>query len=130
MQDASGATVSGTFSITLNAAPTLGTLSPSTWTANQSGYSGHIALSGGTGPFGNLTVTGVPAGLSASLRGNTITLSGTPTTAGTSNLHVSVVDAAGATASANYTVTISGPITVGTLAPNQWTVGQSGLSVK
>src|SRR5262249_52619022 len=69
VQDTAGATVSGTFSITVNAAPTLGTLSPSSWTTNQPGYSSTLTVAGGTGPFGNLAVTGLPSGLTASLSG-------------------------------------------------------------
>jgi hypothetical protein len=67
---------------------------------NQAGYGDSIAISGGTGAFNNLTVSGLPAGLSASLSGTTIDLSGTPTATGTfNNISVSVTDATGATAS-------------------------------
>ena len=98
--DAAGATASGTYSITINAAPTLGTTSITAWSVNQSGYSGTIAVAGGQAPYNNLTVTGLPAGLTAALSGTTITLSGTPTATGTfGNIVVSVHDSSSLTAS-------------------------------
>src|SRR5262249_23137747 len=128
VQDSAGATVSGTFSITVNAAPTLGALSPSIWTLNQPGYSGTITVAGGTGPFSNLAVVGLPPGLTSWLSGHTITISRTPTPAGSANLHVSVVDAAGVTTGIATGITIVAPITLGSLTANQWTVGQSGFN--
>src|SRR5439155_1133161 len=65
-----------------NSSPVLGALTATTWTANQPGFSGSITVSGGTGPYSGLTATGLPAGLAASLSGSTITVSGTPTSAG------------------------------------------------
>src|SRR5207302_8023297 len=86
-----------------NSSPSLGTLSSSAWTVNQAGFSGTIAVSGGTAPYSNLTATGLPAGIGAALSGNTITLSGTPTATGTfSSMNVSVKDSTGATASHTY----------------------------
>src|SRR5262249_2920922 len=79
VQDATGATATATFTITINAAPTLGALSSSAWTVNQSGFSSSITVSGGTSPFSGLTVANLPAGLTALLHGSTITVSGTPT---------------------------------------------------
>src|SRR5262249_34169291 len=63
--------------------PSLGALSTSAWTVNQANLSAAIPVSGGLAPFGNLDVSGLPAGVTASLSGNTITLGGTPTAAGT-----------------------------------------------
>ena len=97
---------------------------------NQAGYSGTIGITGGSSAFSNLTATGLPAGLSAALSGNTITVSGTPTAAGTfSNINVSVTDATGATASGGpYAITINPAPTLGSLSQTQWTVNQSGYS--
>jgi sugar lactone lactonase YvrE len=129
VQDAAGATASGTFSITINPAPTLGSLSATAWTVNQPGFSGSVSIAGGTGPFGNLTASGLPAGLSASLSGTTVTVSGTPTASGTfANVSVSVRDAAGVVASRTFILTINATPTLGTLSPSQWTVGQSGYT--
>ena len=125
MQDAAGASSTGTYSITVNAAPTLGTLSSTQWTVNQAGYSGTIGITDGTSAFSNLTATGLPDGLSAALSGNIITVSGTPTAAGTfNNINVSVTDAAGATASGTFAITIN-PGLINTVAGNG-TPGYSG----
>src|SRR5262245_45827546 len=51
VRDAAGATGSGTFSITINSLPTLGTPAPTQWTVNQPNYPGSIAISNGTGPL-------------------------------------------------------------------------------
>jgi hypothetical protein len=129
VQDTAGATTSGTFAITINPAPTLGSLSVPQWTVNQSGYGDTISVTGGTGAFSNLTVSGLPDGLTAALSGNTITVSGTPTATGTfNNINVSVTDAAGATASGTYTITINAAPTLGSLSTTAWTVNQSGFS--
>src|SRR4029077_5147379 len=91
--DATGATASGgPYAITINPAPALGTLSNTAWTVGQSGFVGTISISGGTSPVSNnLTVTGLPAGLSATQTGaTTIQISGTPTAVGTfNNINVS-----------------------------------------
>src|SRR4029077_12620033 len=42
---------SHTYSITINATPTLGTLSSNQWTVGGAGFSGTIPVSGGTGPL-------------------------------------------------------------------------------
>ena len=126
VKDSTGATASRSFSITINAAPTLGTLSATQWTVNQAGFNGTIGVTGGTGAFSNLTWSGLPSGLSASLSGNTITVSGTPTATGTfSNFAVSVRDAAGAVASSTYSITINPALTLGMLSAPQWTVNRS-----
>jgi sugar lactone lactonase YvrE len=92
---------------------------------NQAGYSGSIGITGGTSAFSNLTVTGLPAGLTAALSGNTITVSGTPTAAGTfNNINVGVTDAAGAAASGTFALTIN-PGLINTVAGNG-TPGYSG----
>jgi hypothetical protein len=128
VQDATGATSTGTFSITINPAPTLGTLSSTAWTVNQATFSGTIGIAGGTGALSNLTVSGLPAGLSASLSGNTITISGTPTATGTFNtINVSARDSAGATASGTFTITVNAAPTLGTLSSTAWTVNQAGF---
>ena len=110
-----------------NAALTLGSLSTAAWTVNQPGYSGTIAVTGGTAPYSNLTVTGVPAGLTASLSGSTVTISGTPTATGNySNINVSVKDSTGTLASHTYTITVNAAPALGTLSPTQWSVGAWG----
>ena len=93
----------------------LGTLGTTTWEQNETGYSSAITISDGTGPFGTLTQSGLPAGLTASLSGSTITISGTPTVAGTFNdIQISVTDANGEVASGTYSLTITPAPTLAT----------------
>src|SRR5262249_17147514 len=76
--------------------PVLGPLSSTAWTVNQPGFSGTIGITSGTAPYDGLTATGLPAGLSASLSGSTIIVSGTPTAPGTyNNINIAIGDANG-----------------------------------
>lgn len=84
----------------------LGSLSFGEWTANRGGYSGTIAVSGGAGGYTRLSVIGLPAGIRPALNGNTVTLGGTPTTAGTFPFTVSLFDSAGIAASQNLSFTV------------------------
>ena len=88
--------------------PVLGALTSTSWTANHPGFSATSAITGGRAPYSGLSVTGLPAGLTASLNGGTITLSGTPTTAGTfANIAVSVHDANGLIGSRTFSITVN-----------------------
>jgi hypothetical protein len=107
VQDSAGATVTNNYSLTVNATPTLGALSPATATAGQS-YSGTIPISNGTGPFALQSTSGL-GGLTAAISGSNVVISGTPSAAGTVNFSVTVQDSAGATATNNYTLTVSAP---------------------
>jgi hypothetical protein len=129
VQDTTGATATGTYSITINPAPTLGALSNTVWTVNEPGFSGTVTVLGGTTPIGNLVATGLRPGLYASQSGNTITISGTPTTAGTyNNIQLAVQDYAGAMASGTYSITITGPTVAFSITnnPTAVTAGASG----
>jgi sugar lactone lactonase YvrE len=107
----------------------LGGLSPSAWTVNQPGFSSTVSITGGSAPFGNLSATGLPPGLTAALQGSTITLSGTPTAVGTyTSVTLSVQDSSGNTATSTYTVTINAPPALGTLSPNTWTAQVEGYT--
>ena len=109
--------------------PSLGALSPPAWTVNQAGLSAAIPVSGGLAPYGDLSVTGLPAGVTASLSGNTITLSGTPTAAGAfSSITAAVNDATGAVANANYSITVNAAPALGGLSQGQWEAGQAGYN--
>jgi sugar lactone lactonase YvrE len=127
VNDVTGALATASYSLTVNPAPALGALSSTAWTVNQAGFSGTVAVTGGTGQLG-FSVSNLPPGLSAVLSGGTITVSGTPTAAGTYTVGLSVTDAAGVTASGTYSVTINAAVTLGTLAPAQWTVNQPGYN--
>ena len=108
-----GVSATKTFDFTIASAPTLGTLSQTQWTVNQAGYSATIAISNGTSPYSNLSVTGLPTGLTASLSGSTITITGTPTRQGPfGNISVSVTDTAGATVTQTYSMMVNSPVAI------------------
>jgi len=68
-------------------------------------YSQTISASGGTAPYTYAVTTGtLPAGLTLSSAG---VLSGTPTTAGTSNITITATDQNGCTGSKQYSLTIN-----------------------
>jgi hypothetical protein len=68
-------------------------------------YSGSVSATGGT-PQYSFTASGLPDGLSMSAGG---AVSGTPTTAGTFTVNVTVTDTAGGTARATYSIKITNP---------------------
>jgi len=95
-------TASGPISITISTAGTLSITSPPPATVGVV-YSGPIGITGGTGPYTCTLASGtLPAGLA--LTGCTIT--GTPTTAGSTPITVKVTD------SSNPAITTTGPITI------------------
>lgn len=109
VKDATNATASGAFSITVNAAPSTLTLTIGSLPSGTVGvpYSATIGVSGGTAPYSCSIISGtLPAGLS--LTGCIV--SGTPTVAGTSNLTVKATD------SSSPQGTTSGPVSI-TIAP-------------
>jgi hypothetical protein len=105
-------TVSGPESITVNASGSLVLTPPPTATVGQP-YSGTIGVSGGAAPYScSITAGSLPAGLTL---GAGCTITGTPTTPGSSTVTVKATD------SGNPVKTVSGPVTV--------TVNPSGLSL-
>ncbi|MEI9971262.1 MAG: putative Ig domain-containing protein [Ignavibacteriota bacterium] len=73
-------------------------------------YSQSLAAAGGTGGYTwTLTAGAPPAGLTLNASG---TIGGTPTTAGTANFTVQVVDGSSAKATANFSIAISPALTV------------------
>ncbi len=129
VQDSDGEQATGTDDLTITPAGDLmlGPLSPTTWKLNQPGYDGTIHVSGGSGIYSNAGIVGLPAGLKYALSGNTISITGTPTQAGTFHLGVSVHDSSGDLASATDTLTIQAPaLVLGPLSPTQWTLNQPG----
>lgn len=107
--DSKGHTANFSVSIVISAAtPTItitGSL-PATGTVGAM-YSGSLTASGGTAPY-TWVVTGLPAGVSPSgTMTPTVTASGTPTTAGTSNVSATVTDANTNTATFTVSVVIS-----------------------
>ena len=95
--DTTTSSITGNAAITMDAPPTLGPLTPAQATVGQS-YTGTIAINNGTGPFTNLAVSGLTGtGLTATISGSSIIISGTPTAAGTFPLTFTVTDTAGVT---------------------------------
>ncbi len=127
LEDSNGDKGSGTESLTINApAISIGNLTPAEWTLHEPGYDGTIAVSGGSGTYTNLAVTGLPGGLSAELSGSNITVSGTPTQSGSfSDIAVSLEDNSGDKGSGTESLTITAaPLTLGSLSPAQWDVNE------
>lgn len=103
---------------------TLSGLSFTQWTDNRGGYSGTVTIAGGKGAYSLTNLTGLPTGLRAGLTGNVISFGGTPSTAGTFTILVSVSDAIGTLASQNYVFTVFPSTTVawtGLGGDNLWT---------
>jgi subtilisin family serine protease len=127
--DANSQTASKALSITINPAntPTITTASLPSGTVNVS-YSTTLAASGGVTPYSwSITVGSLPAGLT--LTSSTGAISGTPTTAGTSNFTVQVTDANSQTASKALSITINPALGGGTIALVQSNAVQgSGVS--
>ena len=112
IKDSTGATATDSFSLTINPALSFGSLSVTSWTVNQAGFPGTIALSGGTGSYSLTAQSGLPAGLTATLAGSTISITGTPTQAGTfASGSLTVRDSTGATATDSFSVTINNKAT-------------------
>jgi hypothetical protein len=100
-KDYTGASATQTYTLVI-ASPVL-TITTATLpnSAVGSPYSAVLSASGGSGTY-TYTATGMPAGITLSSTG---VFSGTPTTAGPSTIVVTVTDAAGATATANFRTT-------------------------
>jgi len=127
--DAAGVTANKAFTITI--APnvpklTITTTSLPNGTAGSS-YSQSITASGGTAPYSwAFTAGSLPSGLS--LNASNGAIAGTPSSANTYNFTVQVTDAAGATASNPFTLTIipaTPKLTITTTSLPNGTVGSS-----
>jgi hypothetical protein len=105
MQDSLGATSTNSYSITINAVPSITTASPLPAGEVGIAYAGSaLARSGGTAPFG-WSATGLPGGLAIDPATGAIT--GTPTAAGTFPASVTLTDYAGATDTKTLSITIN-----------------------
>lgn len=127
VRDSDGGLVPKSFTITITG-PSVANLTQTTWAVNQPGFSGTMAITGGTAPYTiSGTPTGVPTGLTASLSGSSISFTGTPTATGTFNGSIVVQDNLGAKVTKTFTINITGP-TVGNLTAGVWTVDQPGFT--
>ena len=105
-----GSATSNAAAFTLNcgAVLTLANNAPATATVGTA-YSGTVTASGGKGTYTWAAVTGLPAGLTATASGATLTISGTPTAAATATIALSVHDSGtpAGTGKATLTLTVS-----------------------
>ncbi len=124
--DADGAHTSDTFNIAVSPAISLGNLTQTQWTIGQAGFNGTVAIKGGTGSFELSSAVGLPAGLTATLSGRTIKLSGSPSQLGTFAGTITVLDADGISASESLSITINAAPTIGSLAAIPWTAAVNG----
>jgi Putative Ig domain/Galactose oxidase, central domain/Bacterial Ig-like domain/Kelch motif len=127
--DASGATVSQSYAITINPALAITTTTLPNWAVNESGYSQTIAIVGGTAPDSFAVTAGnLPAGLTLDPASGII--SGTPTAEGAFPFTVAAIDASGATADQSYSITITAnPIQVTSVVVNQDFIPVNGASI-
>jgi Putative Ig domain len=103
--DGIGATGSRAFSFVVNGAMVLNPATLPNGTAGTA-YSQTVSATGGNGSYTfSVTAGSLPAGLT--LNASTGALTGTPSTASSSNFTLTAVDGTGATASRAYTVTIN-----------------------
>jgi large repetitive protein len=117
--DSSSPAITGTGpeSITVSAAGSLALTSPPNGTVGTP-YSGAIGVAGGIAPYSCVIVSGtLPGGLTL---GSTCLITGTPTTAGTSNLTVTAID------SSTPIRTITGPVSL-TILPSGLTLALATL---
>ncbi len=113
--DSAGGTATLPMSLTIIPGPTI-TTAPTLPNGTVGGtYTTTLAASDGTKPYiWSITLGVLPAGLS--LDANAGTISGTPKATGASNFTVQVIDAKGVTATKQFSITISGGLTI-TTAP-------------
>ena len=85
------------------------TISPGTLSVGvaSKAYSATITVAGGYGQVAVQTSGSLPSGIAASVSGTIVTLSGTPTTVGSSTFYAYAADALGQTVAQPYTLTIA-----------------------
>jgi autotransporter-associated beta strand protein len=105
--DAAGAVASQSYTVAVSPVG-LGALSFDQWTVGKTGFIGTIPAATGTGtPTLTRTSGKLPAGLTASLTGGTITFAGKPTLPGTYAFALTLTDSLGVTVTRNYTIIIN-----------------------
>jgi hypothetical protein len=124
--DSTGEHQSDTFNIAISPAISIGNPTQTVWTGSRAGLSSTLAIKGGAGTFTLTSAVGLPSGVTASLSGNTIKITGMPGQLGTFNATVTVRDSAGISASESFTLTINPLPTLSTLATPVWTGGING----
>jgi type II secretory pathway pseudopilin PulG len=113
-----------TYSLTINAALVISTVSPLPSGEKTALYSTTLARTGGTAPF-LWSQSGLPAGMT--LDGSTGIISGTPTATGAPTVTVTLADAAGASVSKGLAITIAAQPTISSVTlTNVATGGTAG----
>jgi hypothetical protein len=124
-----GATATGTrtYTVTINAVPTISDLTVTQWTQGKSGFTGTMTIINGTPSFAIVgRPIGLPPGLSAVLSGNTIRFSGKPIAPATFNGSITIKDLAGAQVTKKFTIKINRALTF--TPPQQFLVYVPGKS--
>jgi parallel beta-helix repeat protein len=131
--DTSGDTTTQNYTLTINSGVSLSPTSVPAGTVGTS-YSQSISASGGTGTLtvtDSITSGSIPAGLTFSISGSQLSISGTPTASGTVGFSVTATDSVGATATQTYTLTVNPStstatqLVVTTQPPSSITAGNS-----
>ena len=119
VNDGTVASTPATLTITVSNPPatTISKLTPNVGVSNFP-YSGTATVSNGFPPYNSPAFTNLPSGLTPSLNGSTITLSGTVTSNGNFSGNITVKDQSGSTATQPYTLTINSGATLGVLTPS------------
>jgi large repetitive protein len=107
LTDNQGVTTARSYSVRVLAPPAIGTASLPNGTAGVQ-YTAVVNATGGTPPY-TWIINGLPRGVTSTAAG---AISGTPTQSGTFDVTAFVTDAAGATTSRSYAITISAPALV------------------
>ena len=127
VKDADGATVTESFSITINATPTLSTLTQTVWTGDEPGFTGTVTITGGTAPYAIASYGSLP--FTPVVRGDVIYFTGMAASQTLLDGFLTVSDKAGA----EVTETINDfrvnlQPTINPLTTPQWTVGEPGYN--
>ncbi len=116
VQDATTATATQAYAVTINATPVIQQSSPLTPQGNiGTAYSQQFTATGGTLPLTwSKTLGTLPGGLTLTSGG---LLSGTPTATGTFNFTIQVVDANGSTVTKAFALTINNALAISSTSP-------------
>lgn len=118
--DSTGRSQSSTVTVSVANPISISNSSLKSWTANQAGYSETLVSTGGNGAITWSVSSGaLPTGIS--LVGNT--LSGTPTSVGTSTINFTATDVDGRTSTKQLTITVNQPLSIMTSSAATGTVG-------